>query len=102
MVEIKTESYHGWTIRICRGQTDYTFQCWMLEQHVGIIDIQCYSTVEQALRAARWRADLEAVRLSLTTFLHGKLQFLLLNAEEQKALENSITQYIDSAKRQFS
>lgn len=102
MAEISMEFYHGWGIRISQSQAGYSFQCWMLEQQTGVIDGQCYATLDQALRAAQLRADLESVRLALTAFLHGQLQFLLLNPEEQNALECSIMQYIDAAKHQFS
>lgn len=102
MAEIREESYHGWMVRVAQEQTGYTFQCWMSERQVGVTDARYYSTVEQALYAGRLRADLESVRLSLTAFLHGKLQRLLLNAEEQHALENSIAQYIDIAKHRSS
>jgi hypothetical protein len=102
MANISPEFYHGWVIRISQDQAGYFFQCWMSEQQTVIIDAQCFSTLDQALQAAKLRADLESVRLSLTAFLRGKLQFLLLNPEEQNALEHSIVQYIDAAKHQFS
>jgi hypothetical protein len=95
------EIYHGWLIRIAQESVGYTFQCWRSEQQIGVTDTQHYSTFEHALRAGRLRADLESVRLSLTTFLHGKLQVLLLNSAERDSLENSIAQYIDLAKHQL-
>lgn len=102
MTEIREEFYHGWTIQAAQGQAGYTFQCWMAGKQVGVTDAQYYSTFERALSAGRLRADLESVRLALTTFLHGKLQLLLLNANEREALENSIAHYINTAKHQFS
>jgi hypothetical protein len=102
MAEIREEFYHGWTIQVAQEQMGYTFQCWMARQSISVTDAQSYSTVEQAVSAGRWRADIESVRLSLTAFLHGKLQFLLLNADERNALENSIAQYIDTARPQLS
>jgi hypothetical protein len=102
MTEIREEFYHGWMIQVAQEHIGYTFQCWMSEQQIGVTDAQCYSTFEQAVSAGRFRADLESVRLSLTTFLRGKLHFLLLNSDERNALENSIAQYIDTAKPQFS
>lgn len=98
MIESWKETYHGWMIQVSEAQMGYTFHCWITEQEMGVTDAQNYSTLEQAFSAARLRADLESVRLSLTTFLQGKLQFLLLNSAEQIALENSIAQYIDKAK----
>ncbi|HEY9625459.1 MAG TPA: hypothetical protein V6C78_34385 [Crinalium sp.] len=102
MTEIREEFYHGWVIRVAQEQVGYTFQCWMSEQQISVTDAQPYLTFEHAFRAGRWRADLESVRLSLTTFLHGKLHRLLLNADERSALENSIAQYIDTARSQSS
>ncbi|GAB4367990.1 MAG: hypothetical protein Kow00121_06710 [Elainellaceae cyanobacterium] len=104
MAEIQEEFYHGWTIQIAQEQVGYTFQCWMSKpvgEQVSFTDAQYYSTVEHALRIGRWRADLESMRLSLTTFLQGKFQFLLLNSAERNALENSIAQYIDVARHQL-
>ena len=101
MTEIREEFYHGWVIQVAQEHAGYTFQCWMSDQQVGVTDAQSYATLEHALRAGRLRADLESVRLSLTAFLHGKLKLLLLNPDERNALENSIAQYIDTAKHQF-
>jgi hypothetical protein len=97
MSEIREEFYHGWIIQVAQEQVGYTFQCWMSHQEVSITDAQSYLTFEQAFIAGRSRADLESVRLSLTAFLNGKLQLLLLNSDERNALENSIVQYIDAA-----
>ncbi|MBD2464685.1 hypothetical protein H6G89_27135 [Oscillatoria sp. FACHB-1407] len=96
------EFYHGWMIQVAQEQMGYSFQCFMAEQQNAVTDAQSYLTVEQALCAGRLRADLESVRLSLTTFLRGKLQFLWLNSDERNALEHSIAQYIDAAKHQLS
>lgn len=102
MAEIWEECYHGWVIQIAQEQLGYTFQCWMSGRQASVTDAQHYSTCEQALCAGHLRADMESVRLSLTAFLYGKLQFLRLNSDEQNALENSIAQYIDTARHQFS
>lgn len=98
----KESFYHGWWIEVAQEQGGYSFQCYMLEQPLSVTDTQSYPTLEQAFRAGKLRADLESVRLSLTNFLRGKLQLLLLNSDERNALENSISQYIETAKRQFS
>lgn len=95
------EFYHGWLIQITQKQDGFFFQCWMSAETVGVTDSQSYTTQEQALCAARLRADLESVHLSLTSFLNGKLHRLLLNSEERNALEQSIIQYIDWAKYQM-
>lgn len=102
MTELREEFYHGWVIQVAQEQGGYTFRCGMQEQQISVTDAQYYSTFENALRAGQLRADLESVRLALTTFLHGKRQFLLLHSEEQNALEHSIAQYIEATKHQFS
>lgn len=102
MTEIWEESYHGWAIQAVQADKGYLFNCWMPEQQMGVTDMQYYQTLDQAFRAGRLRADLESVRLSLTTFLRGNLQLLLLGTEEKNALESSIARYIDTAKHQFS
>jgi hypothetical protein len=95
------ELYHGWLIQITQKQDDFFFQCWMSAGTIGVADSYPYTTLEQALSAARLRADLESVRLALTSFLNSKLHRLLLNTDERNALEQSITQYIDSTKYQI-
>jgi hypothetical protein len=102
MTETRKEFYHGWVIQVVQEQWGCTFQCWMSGQQGSVTDARSYSTFEQALNAGRLRADLESMRLSLNTFLSGKLQFLLLNAEERNALENSIARYIDATQPQLS
>ncbi len=102
MAEIQDEFYQGWIIQIAQDQLGFRFYCWMVERQTGISDGQFYATVEAALRAGRLRADLETVRLALTSFLNGKRQFLLLHIDERNALENSIDRYIDTVKHQFS
>lgn len=101
MAEIRKEFYHGWMIRVIQKQVGYTFQCWTSERLIDVTDTQQYSTIEYALCAGRARADLESVRLSLTSFLRGRLQLLLLNSDERNALEDSIAQYINTAKSEF-
>jgi len=98
MAKVREEFYHGWTICITQQQAGYAFQCWIAEHELNVTDAQHYLTFEQALSAARLRADLECVRLSLTNFLRGKLNLSLLFPGEQNALENSIAQYINTAK----
>lgn len=98
MAEITEEFYHGWMIQVAQEQVGYTFHCWRAEQQGSLTDAQPYLTLERALHAGQRRADLESVRLSLTSFLRGKFHFLLLNADERNALENSIAQYIDTVK----
>lgn len=93
----KQEPYHGWLIELISEQAGYSFQCCWPEKSITASDNQIYATSEQALRGARLRADLETVRLSLSSFLQGKLQRLLLSSDERTALENSITQIVDSA-----
>lgn len=89
------ESYHGWLIRVIEEQGGYAFQCWILDRELSVSDRKLYSNREQALKAAKLRTKLESVRISLTGFLHGKLQLLLLSPDEVAALENSISQFVD-------
>ena len=102
MAEIWEEFYHGWLIQVAQDQMGYTFQCWRAGHQASVTDAQYYATFEHALRAGQLRADLESVRLSLTTFLRSKRHLLLLHLDEQNALEKSIAQYIDTANHQFS
>lgn len=97
---VTKEFYNGWLIQIAREQIGYSYQCSAPEQQTMKADMCRYATVDAALHAAKLRADLEGVRLSLTQFLHGKLQRLLLNSEEKTALENSIAQFIDATQHQ--
>ncbi|MBD1912835.1 MULTISPECIES: hypothetical protein [unclassified Leptolyngbya] len=94
------EFYNGWLIQISREQLGYSYQCSAPEQQTMRADMCRYATVDAALHAAKLRADLEGVRLSLTTFLHGKLQLLLLCPEERSLLEDSIAQFIDLTQHQ--
>ncbi|MBD2088952.1 hypothetical protein H6F67_03680 [Microcoleus sp. FACHB-1515] len=93
---MKKEFYHGWVIRVVQKPAGYCFECRMIDRHGRVSDAQCYSTPEQALQAGRLRADLESVRLSLTSFLRGKLKLVWLYPDEQTALENSIDRYINT------
>lgn len=102
MVQIQEEFYHGWLIQVAEGQLGYAFYCWIEGRPSGITDAQPYATVRAALQAGKLRADLESVRLALTTFLNGKRQFLLLHPDERNALEGSITDYIDTVSHQLS
>lgn len=102
MIEIQEEFYHGWMIRVSRQQIGYTFLCWIADQDIGITDARSYSTASQALRAGQLRADLESVRLSLTTFLYSKLQCVHLTSDEREALEYSLFRYIDTAQHWLS
>jgi len=94
---MRKEFYHGWVIQIFRQSVGYSFECQMAERRGCVSDVQCYATIEQALQAGRLRADLESVRLSLSSFLHGKLKLALLHPDEQNALEDSIDRYISTA-----
>ncbi|NJL19955.1 MAG: hypothetical protein HC895_02665 [Leptolyngbyaceae cyanobacterium SM1_3_5] len=93
---MKKESYHGWVIQVVQKPAGYSFECRMIDRQGRISDAQCYSTSEQAFQAGRLRADLESVRLSLTSFLRGKLKLIWLYPDEQTALENSIDRYINT------
>ena len=90
----QAEPYHGWLIELVQEQAGYLFQC----RHPGrdwvVSDERPYLTYEQALRAARLRADLESVQLALSHFVNGRLQLLLLSPAERAALDNSLTQCV--------
>jgi len=91
------QNYHGWIITLIPESTNYSFLCCLPEKNFVVTDGLSYSTSQQALRAAWLRADLEAVKLSLTDFLHGNLQRLFLTGAELTALENSIAKVVNSA-----
>lgn len=93
---MKKEFYHGWVIQVLKNPAGYSFECQMIDRQGRISDPQCYSTSDQAFQAGRLRADLEGVRLSLTSFLRGKLKRVWLYPDEQTALENSIDRYINT------
>jgi len=94
--------HHGWLVQVTRERTGYAFRCEASELRATVIGDRHYSTCLAALQAGKLRADLESVRLSLTTFIHGKLQRLLLSPEERIALEDSIAQFVEVASHSIS
>ncbi|MBD0268551.1 MAG: hypothetical protein ICV77_09685 [Cyanobacteria bacterium Co-bin8] len=90
------EPYNGWLIELVRGQAGYSFRCQHPGQNFVVSDERTYLTYEQALKAARLRADLESVQLALRHFINGRLQLLLLSPAERVALENSLAQCVNA------
>lgn len=92
-----TQNYHGWIINLVPESTNYSFLCCLPEKNIVVTDGLSYSTDQKALRAAWLRADLEAVKLCLTNFLHGSRARLVLTPTELTSLEKSIAQVVNSA-----
>ncbi|HEY9735900.1 MAG TPA: hypothetical protein V6D06_06440 [Trichocoleus sp.] len=90
----QTEPYHGWLIEVVQEQAGYLFQCCHPERDFVVTDQRSYLTFEQALQAAKLRADLESVQLALHHFINGRLQLLLLSPAERAALEDSVAQCV--------
>ncbi|HEY9650530.1 MAG TPA: hypothetical protein V6C95_07695 [Coleofasciculaceae cyanobacterium] len=89
-----TEHYHGWLIELSREGTGYSFRCWLPEEQVFISDRKTYPTMEQALRVAKIRADLEAVYLVLLHFLNEVYQQCNLSPDEHIALASSVLEFV--------
>jgi hypothetical protein len=87
-------NYHGWQIELIAEIQGYSFQCWRVDGREGISDRLVYATSEQALTAARRRADLESACLALLRFLNdigGRSYYL--TRDDRDALQNSILEY---------
>jgi hypothetical protein len=87
-------NYHGWQIELIAEIQGYSFQCWRVDGREGISDHLVYATSEQALTAARRRADLESACLALLRFLNdigGRSYYL--TRDDRDALQNSILEY---------
>jgi hypothetical protein len=89
--------YYGWLIELTPVSKGYVFKCWMPDQQIGISNYQIYPSLSQAIRAARKRAKLESVRLSLIHFLNESYQECNLTAHEHSSLLNSIFEYISAS-----
>jgi len=86
--------YHGWQIELILEMQGYSFQCWRVDGSEGISDCLVYATSEQALAAARRRADLESACLALLRFLNDiGGQNYYLTRDDRDALSRSILEY---------
>ena len=86
--------YHGWQIELSAEMQGYSFQCWRVDGREGISNRLVYATSEQALAAARHRADLESACLALLRFLNdigGRNYYL--TRDDRDALSQSILEY---------
>jgi len=84
------EPYHGWLIELIPEPAGYSFRCWFSEERIALSDRKTYSTIEQALRVAKVRADLEAAYLALLRFLNEVYQTCNLSSHEHLALASSV------------
>jgi hypothetical protein len=87
-------NYHGWQIELIAEMQGYFFQCWRLGGSEAISDCLVYATYEQALTAARHRADIESACLALLRFLNdiGSRSYYLTR-DDRDALRDSILEY---------
>jgi hypothetical protein len=87
------EYYHGWLIELVQQGDGYLFQCWTAQGRIRLSDRTLYFTLEQALVAARMKADLESVSWALTRFLDDACLRYKLTIEEVILLKSSITKF---------
>ncbi|HEY9633222.1 MAG TPA: hypothetical protein V6D14_07440 [Coleofasciculaceae cyanobacterium] len=91
-----TEPYHGWFIELIPQPTGYSFRCWLPEQRIALSDRKTYPTLDQALRVAKVRADLEAVSWALLRFLNEVYGHYYLTPDEHVSLSRSILEFVSS------
>jgi hypothetical protein len=96
-----TEPYHGWLIELIPERTGYSFQCWFPQEKIAVSDRKTYPTLEQALRVAKVRADMEAVYLTLLHFLNEVYQRCNLSPDEHVALASSVLEFVISSTRKY-
>jgi hypothetical protein len=87
-------NYHGWQIELIEETRGYSFRCWRSDAVEGISDRLVYSSYDQALAVARYRADLESTCLALLRFLNdlgGRSYYL--TRDDRDALRDSILEY---------
>jgi hypothetical protein len=77
--------------------TGFSFRCWLPEERTAISDRKIYSSLEQALKVAKVRADLEVVNWALLRFLNEVYQQCNLSPEEHVALGSSILEFVISS-----
>ncbi len=95
------EPYHGWLIEVIPEPAGYSFRCWLPEEKIAVSDRKIYSTSALALRVAKVRADLEAVRWALTHFLNEVYQECRLSPDEHVALASSVLEFVTSVSQKY-
>jgi hypothetical protein len=95
------QPYHGWLIELVPEPTGYSFRCWIPEEMISISDRRIYPTLDCALRIAKIRADLEAVRWVLLRFLNEVYQQSSLSPEEHLSLACSILEFVTSMSKKY-
>jgi hypothetical protein len=95
------QPYHGWLIELVPEPTGYSFRCWIPEEMISISDRRIYPTLDCALRIAKIRADLEAVRWALLRFLNEVYQQSSLSPEEHLSLACSILEFVTSTSKKY-
>lgn len=87
------ELYYGWLIELIPLSKGYIFKCWMPNEEIGISNNHIYPNLSQAIMAARSRAEIESVRLSLLSLLTEYYENYNLTTQEYKALKNSVVEF---------
>lgn len=95
----EAKPYHGWLIELIPEPTGYSFRCWIPQESISISDRRTYPTIEQALKVAKVRADLEAVRWTLIRFLNEVYQECNLSPEEHLSLACSVVEFVISTSK---
>lgn len=96
-----TQLYHGWLIELIPEPTGYSFRCWIPQEMIAISDRRTYPTLDRALKVAKVRADLEAVRCSLLRFLNEAYQQCNLSPEEHLSLACSLLEFVTSTSKKY-
>ncbi|WP_413173404.1 hypothetical protein [Anabaena azotica] len=85
--------YYGWLIELIPLSKGYIFKCWMPNEEIGISNNHIYPSLFQAIMAARTRAKIESVRLSLLNFLTESYDNFQLTSQEYMTLKNSVIDF---------
>ncbi|MBD2296414.1 hypothetical protein H6G06_23755 [Anabaena sphaerica FACHB-251] len=84
------DSYYGWLIELIPLSKGYVFKCWMPNEEIGISNNHIYPSLSQAMMAARTRAKIESVKLSLFSFLNQYYEKYSLTTQEYMDLKKSV------------
>ncbi|MGM3307437.1 hypothetical protein ACSQ6I_15945 [Anabaena sp. WFMT] len=87
------DSYYGWLIELIPLSKGYIFKCWMPNEEIGISNNHIYPSLSQAMMAARTRAKIESVKLSLLSFLKQYYDNYNLTTQEYMELKNSVVNF---------
>jgi hypothetical protein len=82
--------YSGWLIELIPLSKGYIFKCWMPNEQIGISNNHIYPSLSKAMIAARRRAKIESVKLSLSSFLNEYYEKYNITTQEYIALKNSV------------